>query len=165
MLNLTLVRKIAYIYLLIPVILFCMGWLNVIATIVVCLIIVAGFISIWRCLPLKDMFEFRKLDFLFMLVALGLWIWLSGVGGYAFQNWDHHSRNAVFRDLINYPWPVVYHFQPSVSSQFGIPSTLIMSYYFGFWLSSALIGKIWGWGAANFVLFLWTYVGIVYLLY
>jgi hypothetical protein len=160
MLNLTTIKKIAYIYLLIPFILFTMGWLNWIAAVFVCLIIVAGFVSIWHTLPSKELFEFRKADFIVMFVVLGVWIFLSGVGGYTFQNWDHHSRNAVFRDLINYPWPVVYHFQPGVSVQFGIPSTLIMSYYFGFWLPSALVGKLLGWGAANFSLFLWTYFGI-----
>ena len=160
MLNLTAVKKIAYIYLLIPFILFAMGWLNWIAAVLVCIIVFAGFISIWRTLPSKDLFEFRKADFILTLVILGVWVFLSGVGGYTFQNWDHHSRNAVFRDLINYPWPVVYHFQPDVSAQFGIPSTLIMSYYFGFWLPSALVGKLWGWNIANFSLFFWTYFGI-----
>ena len=160
MLNLTAVKKIAYIYLLIPFILFCAGWLNWVPAVLVCLVVIIGFISIWRTLPSEDLIRFRKTDLILMLVLLGTWVFFSGVGGYTFQNWDHHSRNAVFRDLINYPWPVIYHFQPDVSAQFGIPSTLIMSYYFGFWLPSAVVGKLWGWGAANFSLFLWAYLGV-----
>ena len=161
MLNLSIIKKIAYIYLLIPFILFSVGWLNWIAAVLVVLIIVAGFASTWRSLPSKDLLEFRNADLILMFVILGIWVFLSGVGCFTFQNWDHHSRNAVFRDLINYPWPVIYHFQPGVSAQFGIPSTLVMSYYFGFWLPSAVVGKLWGWNMANFSLFLWTYFGIL----
>ncbi len=160
MLDVTVIKKIAYLYLLIPFILFCIGWLNWIAAIVVVSVAAAGFVSIWRALPSKDVFCFHRSDLIVTILVLGVWMVLSGVGGYAFQNWDHHSRNAVFHDLINYPWPVVYHFKPDVSKQFGISSVLLMSYYFGFWLPSALIGKFWGWAAANFSLFLWTYVGI-----
>jgi len=160
MLNLTTVKKIAYIYLFIPFILFCIGWLNKIAAVFVCALVIVGFVSIWRALPSRDLFEFRKKDFLVAILVLGVWVFFSGIGGYTFQNWDHHSRNAVFRDLINYPWPVIYHFSPDVSAQFGIPSAVIMSYYFGFWLPSALVGKLLGWSAANFSLFMWTYLGI-----
>ena len=160
MLNITAVKKIAYIYLLLPFVLFCIGWLNKIAAVFVCALVIVGIVSIWRTLPSKDLFGFRNKDFIVTILVLGVWVLLSGVGGYTFQNWDHHSRNAVFRDLINYSWPVLYHFQPIVAVQFGIPSTLIMSYYFGFWLPSALVGKFLGWGVADFSLFLWTYLGI-----
>ena len=160
MVNLTTVKKIAYLYLLIPFIIFCVGWLNKVAAVAVCLIVGAGFISVWRALPAGDCLAFRRRDFIVTILVLGVWVFLSGIGGYTFQNWDHHSRNAVFRDLINYPWPVVYRFSPAVSTQFGVPSTVIMSYYFGYWLPSALAGKLWGWTVANFGLLLWTYFGI-----
>ena len=160
MLNLTAVKKIAYIYLLIPFALFCIGWLNWAAALLVLLVVAAGLVSIWRVLPAREPCRSGRADLIVMILVLGVWLLLSGIGGYTFQNWDHHSRNAVFRDLINYAWPVVYHFSPDVSARLGIPSSLIMSYYFGFWLPAALIGKLWGWNAANFGLFLWTYLGI-----
>ena len=76
-----------------------------------------------------------------------------GVGGYAFQNWDHHWRNAVLRDLITYDWPVVY------SAPERGPIKMLV-YYVGYWLPSALVGKAFGWQAANFFLFLWTWLGV-----
>ncbi len=115
----------------------------------------------WRSLSAEGSIEFKKNDFISSTIILGIWLFFSGIGGYTFQNWDHHSRNAVFRDLINFPWPVVYHLDPAVASQFNIRPAIILSYYFGFWLPSALIGKLFGWTIANFFLFLWTYVGIV----
>ncbi len=161
MINITTVKRIAYAYLVIPFILFAFGWLNSIAAIVVCSIIILGLIFTWRSLSTEGRVTFKKSDLIFSVIVLGAWLFLSGVGGYSFQNWDHHSRNAVFRDLINFPWPVVYHFSPAIANQFEVHSSVILSYYFGFWLPSALIGKLLGWGAANFILFLWTYLGIV----
>jgi hypothetical protein len=37
----------------------------------------------------------------------------------------------------------------------------MLVYYVGYWLPSALVGKAFGWSAANFFLFLWTWSGIL----
>jgi hypothetical protein len=93
------------------------------------------------------------------VVVLGVWIWLSGIGGYAFQNWDHHWRNAVFRDLITYKWPVVYPSDVTINSDSS--SVTMLTYYIGFWLPAAFVGKIVGWETANAILFLWSWIGII----
>ncbi len=97
--------------------------------------------------------HYSQNTFYFLLLLTGLWIFLSGVGGYTFQNWDHHWRNAVLRDLITYDWPVIY------SSPDRGPIKMLI-YYVGYWLPSALVGKAFGWKAANFFLFLWTWLGV-----
>ncbi|KXK13150.1 MAG: hypothetical protein UZ14_CFX002001889 [Chloroflexi bacterium OLB14] len=73
---------------------------------------------------------------------------------YAFQNWDHHWRNAVFHDLINFDFPV-YYAQPETG-----PIKMLV-YYVGYWLPSALVGKFFGWDIANLFLFLWSWLGII----
>jgi hypothetical protein len=90
----------------------------------------------------------------YVLLITGLWLFLSGVGGYAFQNWDHHWRNAVLHDLITYDWPVIY------SSPDKGPITMLV-YYVGYFLPAAWVGKFFGWQAANFFLFLWTWLGVL----
>ncbi len=89
----------------------------------------------------------------YLLLITFTWLLLSGVGGYTFQNWDHHWRNAVLHDLINYDWPVFY------STPESGPVKMLV-YYVGYWLPSALVGKLLGWQAANFFLFLWTWLGV-----
>ena len=37
----------------------------------------------------------------------------------------------------------------------------MLVYYVGYWLPAALAGKIFGWQAANFILFLWTWLGVL----
>jgi len=85
-------------------------------------------------LPEIPFVENRRTIFL----ALGLifcWVFASGIGGFAYQNYDHYYRNAVLRDLTLNAWPVV--FPGSSPSE---PSFRLI-YYFGFFLLPALCGK------------------------
>jgi hypothetical protein len=146
--------RITWLYLIIPFIIFCMGWLRLSIAIPVTAIILW---VVWQLLkqnsPAQFLIPNSRSTFYFLLIT-ALWVFLSGVGGYAFQNWDHHWRNAVLRDLINYNWPVVY----------SAPDTgpiKILVYYVGYWLPAALTGKLLGWKFANFILFLWTWLGVL----
>ena len=96
-----------------------------------------------------------------MVVAILLAVWLifSGIGNFSYQNNDWTVRNAVFRDLIDYDWPITYNFSettPEISSIIGSNSARFV-YYFSFWLVPALFGKLLGHNVANIVLFIWTY--------
>ncbi len=140
-------------YLLIPFILFCIGWLRSTIALPLTAFMLWVFWRLWKNAGSSD--ESISLRATISAIALtGLWVFLSGVGGYAFQNWDHHWRNAVLRDLITYDWPVVYS-----SPEHGPVKMLV--YYVGYWLPSALVGKAFGWSAANFFLFLWTWLGVL----
>ncbi len=160
MLSICTAKRAAYVYLAIPLVLFAIGWLNYAVVALLGLLIVAAVVELWRTPGGSGGAQVQWTQILTALAILGVWVLLSGVGGYTFQNWDHHSRNAVFHDLITYQWPVVYHLDAAVVSQFHIPDKLILSYYFGFWLPAALVGKLFGWNAANFALFLWTWLGV-----
>ena len=79
-----------------------------------------------------------------------LWTFLSGIGGFFYQNEDFYGRNAIFHDLLNYSWPVRF------------PGTdFALTYYIGFWILPALLGKMTAalfgarilWEAANAFLF------------
>ncbi|MDP2777444.1 MAG: hypothetical protein Q8O48_07360, partial [Anaerolineales bacterium] len=147
------IHRITILYLTLPVIIFFMGWLRLSIAIPV----IAIFLWVlWNLLKQNPDNQFPIPNFrfpIYLLLLTGLWVFLSGVGGYAFQNWDHHWRNAVLRDLINYDWPVVYS-----SAERGPLKMLI--YYLGYWLPAAFAGKLFGWKFANFILFLWTWLGV-----
>jgi hypothetical protein len=144
--------RITYLYLIIPFIIFCMGWLRLsIALPIVGLIIFV----LWQFLHRDQASEEKTPLWIIFYMALfaGLWVFLSGVGGYSFQNWDHNWRNVVLRDLIAYDWPVIY------SNPDKGPIKMLV-YYVGYWLPAALAGKLFGWKFANFILFLWTWLGV-----
>jgi hypothetical protein len=144
--------RVTWLYLLLPFIMFCLGWFQPAIALPIAIFILWVLWRLWRAAGSTDEMLF-PLSPAVMLVS-GLWVFLSGVGGYAFQNWDHHWRNAVFRDLIAYDWPVVYS-----SVERGPVKVLV--YYFGYWLPAALAGKLLGWKIANLFLFLWTWLGIL----
>ena len=90
---------------------------------------------------------------------------VSGVGEYIYTLQDHEYRRAILRDLIDYDWPVIYNYStqtnPEVREIFGLASgERAFSYYFIYWMPAALIGKIFGFGAGNFVLLIWNSIGI-----
>ncbi|MBI5964564.1 MAG: hypothetical protein HY863_13885 [Chloroflexi bacterium] len=163
-------HRISILYLILPFLLFLFGWVRLTFAIPIAIILL---FALWqllkntnpitntcaarkcRCYQLPN---FRSLTTVYCLLITAAFVFLSGVGGYTFQNWDHHWRNAVLRDLITYNWPVIY----SAPEQGPIK---MLVYYVGYWLPSALVGKVFGWEAANFFLFLWTWLGILLVAY
>jgi hypothetical protein len=145
--------RITFLYLLIPFIIFCMGWLRLAVMIPVAALLLLVAFQLMRHAPEVEIESSPKF-LIALLFFTGAWVFLSGVGGYAFQNWDHHWRNAVLRDLIAYDWPVFYT-QPEKG-----PINMLV-YYVGYWLPAALAGKLFGWKFASFILYLWTWLGVL----
>jgi hypothetical protein len=104
----------SYSYLLILFLIFTFGWLRL----PISLLVLAVFIYLaWRNRPaLLGSFHVSVLikpAAIISAVFLGVWVFLSGVGGYAFQNLDFLSKNAIFRDLIQHHWPLIYLANPN----------------------------------------------------
>lgn len=153
-------HRISILYLTLPFILFIFGWLRLSIAIPISLIIILTLYQLLKnnspilqfsSSPLST-FHFPTI--VYCLLITFAWLFLSGIGGYAFQNWDHHWRNAVFHDLINFDFPVYY-------SQPESGPVKMLVYYVGYWLPSAIVGKFFGWGVANLFLFLWSWIGII----
>ena len=86
------------------------------------------------------------------------WTFLGGQGGHFTQSYDWNIRNAVFRDLITRPWPVVYPERDSM-----------LVYYTGHWMVPAFITKGLGklgvsedmlWFIGNQLLWIFTAAGV-----
>lgn len=92
--------------------------------------------------------------FLFTLI----WTYLGGQNGYFYQSSDWDCRNAVFHDLIQQKWPVIYE-----------STGAALVYYIGHWLPPAVFGKIilwltgsfrWAWFLGKMALWCWTSLGL-----
>ncbi|MDR2567548.1 MAG: hypothetical protein LBC97_16150, partial [Bifidobacteriaceae bacterium] len=127
--------RAAYVYLLIPAVLFLAGWLKWWWLAPILAGVGFGFWRMWVQAPKVWVPAWNRRTVLVggaVLAILGLGVIFSGIGGISYQHWDHAWRNAIFEMLVAQPWPVV------VDSPLGdIPLT----YYFGFWLPAALVGK------------------------
>ncbi|RBP43680.1 hypothetical protein DES53_10579 [Roseimicrobium gellanilyticum] len=138
-------------YLTLPVLLFLSGWLQ----------------PLWACLGTISAFAmvatlgyghkvcrmpsgWRWWHGALLVVTIALVVSTQGAGGFGIQNWDWAKHLAILRDLMDHPWPVMYH---------TTKDTVSLTYYVAYYLPAALVGHAFGWTAANTTLWLWTIAG------
>ena len=165
---------ICIMFLMLPVLIFCLGYLRPLIGITLA-VAFAGMtaISVMECMKAPDGTELEKstgdilipvkylIVFAVAAVAVSL---ITGVGEYVYTLQDHPYRRAILNDLVNYKWPVIYNYDtqtnPEVIKIFGLVSgERAFSYYFVYWLPAAVIGKLLGIGAANIALLIWNSTG------
>lgn len=151
-------HKLVYIYLALPVLIFMLTWIRPIIGIPAALLI-AG--ATFLASKNSDFCEKTPFSCKTILVAIGIafiWCFFAGQGGFWYQSDDHIYRNAIFRDLIYHPWPVVFE-----------KHDVLLNYYIGYWLVPALIGKLGllitksqtaAWLVAKTALLLWSTISI-----
>ena len=162
---------IAMITLLIPGILFLLTWVRLIVAVPCCLAFIVAFGLYHRHddrKELKSVFEKQPeiwkcsgLTIALCFLCAAIWTYLSGIGGFFYQNDDFYGRNAIFHDLLEHEWPVRFS-----------GTSYALTYYIGFWIVPALIGKFCAfiggpeilWSAANYALFAET-VWFLFLLF
>ena len=159
-LNYEKIRKYCLIYITLPVIIFLLGWIkpqfSIIATM---LLLFSTYIIIkQKKNPEKSVTLSFKMLAVLCLIAL-VWCLFAGQGGYYYQSDDYGCRNAIFRDLINFKWPVIYKYNDTA-----------LVYYIGYWMPAAFVGKIAflvsgsasvAWAVGNFALLIWSTCGVL----
>jgi len=163
---------LSYLYLALPTAMFLFGWLKapyaIILVVCLSLSMFAAIRDFESVVLFKDYRQFMReagVKALVVVIVVSLWVGFSGIGGFSFQNSDFLLRNAVFHDLITLRWPVIYSYlnQGGFPPYSGHDGTLV--YYLSYWLPAALVGKVFGWQAANVALYLWTVAGVLLTLY
>lgn len=129
------VKRFAYIYLVIPVILFCAGYLRLSIAIPAVVVTIFSASCAIRRLPKAQILKRETIcisipEVLLIFLVMLLWSYLGGLNGLFYQTSDWPYRNAIFHDLIDYKWPVVYEETASA-----------LDYYVGFWLLPAILAK------------------------
>ena len=151
----TIINAAALFYLMTPIIIFAFGWLKTgYACGITAVLLAAFFFSLKEMADVDIHFDMKQVNItLAVCILVMLWVGLSGIGGISFQNSDHEIRNAIFRDLVQNPWPVVYHFSGDQSAQALAGHDGALVYYIAYWLPAAFAGKLCGWEAAK-----WCYI-------
>jgi hypothetical protein len=145
---------------IIPLMIFFLGWLKWYVSIISIILIIIALFSAFHMsndeYHVNNNIKISVKSLLLIICISILWCFFAGQGGFFYQSEDHDIRNAIFRDLINFNWPVIYENQNNA-----------MVYYIGQWLVPALVGKIFvglgediGWMAGNIALFIWSSFGI-----
>ena len=100
-------KKLIYLYLVIPVLIFIIGWIKPLLAIPVAIGVIVAAGNIWKRIEDTETKIPWKTVLIAFVIAL-VWCVLAGQGGYYYQSVDHNARNAIFRDLITREWPVIY---------------------------------------------------------
>ena len=146
-LSYTILRKVALVYIALPMLCFFLGWLKWYWAGLACIALAVCFIASNENSRLNRLFvkkgagdkpgiEERKLTIskkaLIAIVLCSLiYLILCGVGRLWAQSNDLVWRNAIFRDVIVHDWPVYYEKYDGA-----------LCYYIGVWLPAAIPGKI-----------------------
>jgi len=144
----------AYTFLALPFLIFSLGYLKLYIGIPVGICICVSFFFAVQSTSIP-LFSFSKQDVIKLYIALCvilIWVYLSGIGKFVWQNQDHEFRNQIFELLVHKQWPV------ASSSMGGGDNSLV--YYIGFWLPAALIGKLFGLAAGFYFQYFWAVFGI-----
>ena len=151
--------QLAYGYLALPMYIFFFGWLRLPFALLMVFVLTLGLFLAVRSAPAMDISHLRRAGsakLLMIVLISAVWVYLSGIGKFSYQNFDHMWRNAVLEKLVNCDWPVIV---TDTEPYFQNPVTLI--YYFALWLPAACIGKIFGLAAAHTFLFYWCIFGVL----
>lgn len=147
---------LAYLYVGLPVLIFCITWTKLQYAVLLGAVLIVSFIFMFKNAPQLPSFSLNLDVLISILLFVGAWVYLSGIGGYVFQNSDHPCRNAIFVALVENDWPVV----KEVMTEQGL-QTRGLTYYIGFWLPAALAGKAFGLDVGYFFQYIWAVAGVL----
>lgn len=151
--------QLAYCYLAIPMFIFLFGWLRLPLAILLAGVLAAGLYFACTHAPEMDTSLLTKASLpkiAVIVILAAVWVYMSGIGCYAYQNYDHMWRNAILEKLVSSEWPVIV---TDTGSYFEHPVAFI--YYFALWLPAACFGKLFGLAAAHAFLYCWCLIGVL----
>lgn len=145
-----------YTYLAFPVLIFFLFWLKPIIALSAASLMLLGMYRIWKeHPPTTSTLSWTSFPLEIVIAPAFMWTILSGVGGYAYQNFDWIKHNSILFHLSTSTWPVIL---PSLGTR---SEPIYLLYYFAYYLPAALVGRVAGLEGAALALFLWTLVGVV----
>lgn len=157
---------VSFFYIAFPFLIFAVGWIKLYYAIPIVGILIFCFWRVCKDSPQFWMPELNKdnvIKILFVLAVIALWVYMSGIGKFVYQNNDHPVRNTIFNILVEYDWPVInYDILPEKLEEFNVTALI---YYIGYWLPSALVGKVFGLRAGYYAQAVWTVIGIALIYY
>ncbi len=150
-------QLVAVFYIYIPIFIFIIGWLRtplaVLASVTTAILLINFYrsISSHKNSGVGKFPDRVKLQIGLIYIASLFLLATLGVGGIAGQTADWDKHNTILQTLIVEDWPVVLKFDNS---------RYILSYYLAYYLPAAVIGKLFGWTAANIFLLAYTAAGL-----
>lgn len=163
---------LSLLYIIIPICFFLIGWLKIPLAIVLCILFVFFIYKLYHHIcdtPIVLINKSTKKYWIVTSSVCAFWVYLSGIGGFCYQNGDFWARNPVFFDLSTYSWPIIY----NLSAESDFVQRIVGSgnvafvYYYTWWLPVAGVSKLLHLGkfSKDFLLLCWALLGILLIVY
>lgn len=153
-------------FLLLPFLIFCVGYLRWYFAICLILFALWSAYSVVRLDEKSDSFNISFGQFITLaLISLAVSFFL-GIGGYWTQSSDWMAKNPLLNDLVTYSWPLKMDFSEASQDVKSIcgQSEVAFVYYLFYYLPAGLLGKIFGSiNVARISLLLWSAWGLLLL--
>ena len=158
--------RLAYAYIALPILIFFIGWCNPVVAVLGSIIILISFY--FTCKNAPEMWIPTNKKQWFLLILLGvialIWVYSSGIGALVYQNEDHNCRNPIFELLVKNSWPVISSYKENIFANTSTP--IVMTYYIGFWMVPALVGKMFNSILAGYYAqIVWATIGVFLVFY
>ena len=157
--ELPLLHRLTIVYLLIPIVIWLLGWFRLEFGIPCALLLIAAF---WkplsgRWLPWKT--EFHTSPIVVLFAACALVTITPAFGLFGAGNTDWVDNRVYLKFLVTQDWPT---FLPDLLSPYitGYDSPPIYRYYIASFLPPTLLGKLIGLSFLNFAIYLWIAIGL-----
>ena len=162
----SIIPKLCCVYLVLPFLIFIGGWTKLYIAVPTILVVLFCAWKACRDMPelwLPERNRDNLIKILFITGVLAIWVYYSGIGKFVFQNTDHTARNRIFDMLVQHDWPIK---SREVFTNFeGNTGYFGMIYYIGFWLPSAIIGKLFGLRSGYYFQAVWALLGLTIVYY
>ena len=158
------VHRLAIIYLMLPVVIWLVGWFNWWFGIPAALLLS---LAIWPVLrPARGSLNWsafsnnlrsalRPTTVVLLLIALA-WVMTTAAGGvFDVQNYDWNKHRSILLDLGRGDWPT----EPAANLRAYLGEPLLLRYYLGYYMAPGSIGRWLGPAALNWAVPLWTWCG------
>ena len=163
--ELPLLHRLSILYLMLPVVIWLVGWFQWWLGIPATLLLVFAF---WKPLSGSWRVSLRPAIVVVALIALA-WVLATAAGGvFDVHNFDWVKHRALLLDLARGAWPV---HLPPWDSDFLVyipsgqePQGSLLRYYLGYYMVPGMVGKWLGLGALDWAVALWTWAGAALLL-
>ena len=151
--SLPVVHRLAILYLVLPVLVWLVGWfhwwIGIPAALLVVLALSRPMLPSWKMSSWKV--SFTPTTGALLLIALA-WVLATAAGGvFDINNYNWDRNRAVLLDLSRHDWPVYF------TTYFELP--LLLRYYLAYFMVPGLIGKWFGVTALSWAVPLWTWCG------
>lgn len=150
--NIKAFEKITLFYLVLPIILFLVGWVNIIISIPIVILYLFFFFKITSY---SDLHVNKN----FVVVALisFFFTFLSGIGELGFQFNDYEKHNSIYKTLLTNDSPVFFKKDNKV---------YMLCYYLAYYIPTTFFAKLVNnIGIAPFLSFLWGWLGVALIIF